>query len=238
MSKIYKLTMKSALKDSFLILWSLIIPIAGTVGLGYFVKAKSYPKLIGIGMIAASIIFYAFMTTAFVILGHRKRGVYNLLKVTPLSLAKYIISTSSAWMTISIICGYIVFFVGYFVFDYGYSPLGIIVMLPVMIVACLNFIFFSFFVSSFCNNESHLSMVANLITMPLIFCSNAFYSIEKAPKVIKILASINPFQIFVNGLAGALNKDWGKYGLSFGITTVLLAITLILAIRTFKFSEK
>lgn len=238
MSKIYKLTMKSSLKDPFLILWSLIIPIVGTVGLGFLVKTKDYPKIIGIGMIAASIIFYAFMTTAFVILGHRKRGVYNLLRVTPLSLGKYIFSTASAWMTISIICGYIVFFVGYFAFGYGYNPLGIILMLPMMIVACLTFIFLSFFVSSFCNNESHLSMVANLITMPLIFCSNAFYSVDKAPKVIKWLFMINPFQIFLNGLKGALDNNWGKYGISLGIFLGLVAITLILAIRTFKFSDK
>ena len=68
MNTIVKLTFRSATRDPFLILWSLLVPVAGAIGLGLFVKAPQYPLRILTGMVAASVLFYTLTTTSFAVL--------------------------------------------------------------------------------------------------------------------------------------------------------------------------
>ena len=112
MKTIFNLTFKSAGRDPFLLLWSIILPIGGAIGLGVFIKSPDYPEHILTGMIAVSILFYSFMTTSFAILTQRRRGVYNLLRVTPMPLWKYVCSISGAWTLISFLCAMLVLLSG------------------------------------------------------------------------------------------------------------------------------
>lgn len=90
MDTIFKLTLKSAGRDPFLFFWSILLPLGGSIGLGMLIKTPEYAQHILTGMMAVSILFYSFMTTAYSILTQRRRGVYNLLRITPMPLWKYI----------------------------------------------------------------------------------------------------------------------------------------------------
>ena len=91
MKTIFKLTMKKAIRDPFLIFWSIFFPLVIVISLGLFFKMESYTVHILTAMSCVSVLAYSFMTTSFNVLSQRRRGVYNLLKVTPLPLYKYII---------------------------------------------------------------------------------------------------------------------------------------------------
>jgi ABC-2 type transport system permease protein len=92
MDTIFKLNLKSSVKDMYLLFWSIVLPILATIVIKVLIPEKAESYIYGI--IAISVFFYSFMTTAFISLSQRKRGVYNLLHATPIPLCKYIFGVS------------------------------------------------------------------------------------------------------------------------------------------------
>lgn len=237
MKKIFLLTLKSAFRDTYLFLWSLIVPIGGTLGLSCFIKLENYESTILTGMTAVSVLFYAFMTTVFAVLSQRRRGVYNLLHITPLPLWEYIVSVAGAWTCISTVCSLIVLAFGIIVFKINIQIISMIQCLPVLALSALGYIFLSFIVSRFCKNEAHANILCNFVTLPFMLCSTAFYSLENAPQFIKYLNKINPFEYFVTGIRASFTGNVQSYMSCLTVLTVFLAVTLVFATKTFKFND-
>ena len=179
--------MKKAIRDPFLIFWSIFFPLVIVISLGLFFNMESYTIHILTAMTCVSVLAYSFMTTSFNVLSQRRRGVYNLLKVTPLPLYKYIISLSCAWVIISIISSLFVFFVCALFFKIEFSFISILLFLPVIIIASLLYIFISFFVSSLVKNNETASILYNIILMASMFLSDGYYSLYNAPNIVKFL---------------------------------------------------
>lgn len=183
------------------------------------------------------ILFYAFTTTVFAVLSQRKRGVYKLLRVTPMPLWRYILSVSSAWILISLLCGMLVLAVGSLVFDFSPPILAVVMMAIVCVLGACGYVFLSFFVSGLCKSESQASITTNLITLPLLLCSSAFYSLAGAPRWVQLLSHFNPFQWFVTGLRSGFAMDVAGWLASVGVLMVILIVTLFLAVKSFGFNE-
>lgn len=237
MHTVFGLSLKSAAREPFLLFWSIIMPIGGTIGLGLLINQPGYSIQITTGMMAMGILFYAFTTTVFSVLAQRKRGVYKLLRVTPMPLWRYILSVSSAWILISLLCGMLVLSVGSIVFKFSPSVLSVVMMAIVCILAACGYVFLSFFISGLCKSESQASITTNLITMPLLLCSSAFYSLDGVPQWIQLLSKMNPFQWFVSGLRSGFALDISGWLVSVGVLLLLLFITLFLAVKSFGFNE-
>ncbi len=237
MKTIFSLTFKSASRDPFLMLWSLILPIGGAIGLGFFIKYPDYPEHILTGMMAVSILFYSFMTTSFAILTQRRRGVYNLLRVTPMPLWKYICGISGAWTSISLLCAMLVMLSGILVLKLSISLPAVLALLPVLIIAALGYVFFSFFIASLSRTENNISILTNIITMPLLFSSSAFYSLNSAPPFIQVINKFNPFQWFVNALRSAFDLSWGNYFINAGLVLLVVIVAFLLALKTFRYTD-
>lgn len=238
MKTLFKLTMKSALRDPFLLFWSILLPIGGLIGLGNFIKSPNYPSTILTGMMGTSILFYSLVTTAFSILMHRRRGVYNLLRVTPMTLWKYVLSIAYAWTLISIICGSIVLTVGVIMFDIKISLVSILMLYLVTIIATIGYVLLSFFIASLSKNEGQMSTISNLFILPLLFCSNAFYSLNNAPAWLEKISQFNPFQWFINGLRSSLALDFTNCLLNMALLLIVVVVAMFLAVRTFRFADK
>lgn len=237
MHTVFGLSLKSAAREPFLLFWSIIMPIGGTIGLGLLINQPDYSIQITTGMMAMGILFYAFTTTVFSVLAQRKRGVYKLLRVTPMPLWRYILSVSSAWILISLLCGMLVLSVGSIVFIFSPSVLSVVMMAIVCILAACGYVFLSFFISGLCKSEAQASITTNLITLPLLLCSSAFYSLEGAPQWVQLLSKMNPFQWFVSGLRSGFALDISGWLVSVGVLLLLLFITLFLAVKSFGFNE-
>ena len=238
MKTIFKLTMKKAIRDPFLIFWSIFFPLVIVISLGLFFKMESYTVHILTAMSCVSVLAYSFMTTSFNVLSQRRRGVYNLLKVTPLPLYKYIISLSCAWVIISIISCLFVFLVCALFFKVEFSFVSILLFLPVIILASLLYIFISFFVSSLVKNNETASILYNIILMASMFLSDGYYSLYNAPNIVKILSKLNIFQYFLNAFRGAFYFDFHAYFIGIAVLSVCLIIALILAVNTFRYADK
>ncbi|AFR69800.1 ABC transporter integral membrane type-2 domain-containing protein [Brachyspira pilosicoli WesB] len=238
MKTIFKLTIKKAIRDPFLIFWSIFFPIVTIIALGILFNTESYTIHILTAMTCVSVLAYSFMTTSFNVLSQRRRGVYNLLKVTPLPLYKYIISSSCAWVMISIISSLFVFISCALFFKLEFSFVSILLFLPIIIAASLVYIFISFFVSSLVKNNETASILYNIILMGSMFLSDGYYSLYNAPSVVKFLSRLNIFQYFLNAVRGAYYFDFQSYFIGLAVLLACLIIALILAVNTFRYVDK
>ncbi|WP_157142807.1 ABC transporter permease [Brachyspira pilosicoli] len=238
MKTIFKLTIKKAIRDPFLIFWSIFFPIVTIIALGILFNTETYTIHILTAMTCVSVLAYSFMTTSFNVLSQRRRGVYNLLKVTPLPLYKYIISSSCAWVMISIISSLFVFISCALFFKLEFSFVSILLFLPIIIAASLVYIFISFFVSSLVKNNETASILYNIILMGSMFLSDGYYSLYNAPSVVKFLSRLNIFQYFLNAVRGAYYFDFQSYFIGLAVLLACLIIALILAVNTFRYVDK
>ncbi|KMY31926.1 hypothetical protein ACZ11_07020 [Lysinibacillus xylanilyticus] len=236
MKTVFVLNLKSSIKDMYLLFWSILMPFAAIIALRIFLP--SYAGDYVEGIIAVSVFFYSFMTTAFIALSQRKRGVYNLLHATPMPLWKYIISISSSWAIVAIILSYIVLLFAIVINQLNFSFKILLYMTPIILIASLSFVFFSFFISSLVKNEGHLSMTANVLMIPMLLCSNAFFTMEKAPNLIQYISIVNPFEWFLNGIKSAFLNNFSIWGESLLFLLGCLAVTLIISLKTFKYSDQ
>lgn len=236
MKTVFVLNLKSSIKDMYLLFWSILMPFAAIITLRIFLP--SYAGDYVEGIIAVSVFFYSFMTTAFIALSQRKRGVYNLLHATPMPLWKYIISISSSWAIVAIILSFIVLLFAIVINQLNFSFKILIYMTPIILIASLSFVFFSFFISSLVKSEGHLSMTANVLMIPMLLCSNAFFTLEKAPNLIQYISIVNPFEWFLNGIKSAFLNNFSIWGESLLLLLGCLAVTLIISLKTFKYSDQ
>ncbi len=236
MKTVFMLNLKSSMKDMYLLFWSILMPFAAIIALRMFVP--SYSENYVDGLIAVSVFFYSFMTTAFVSLSQRKRGVYNLLHATPMPLWKYIVGVASSWSLIAVTLAYIVLLFSVVINQLNLPLMALIFMAPIILIASLSFVFLSFFVSSLVKNEGHLSMTANLLMIPMLLCSNAFFTMEKAPNLIQYISVVNPFEWFLNGIKGALLNNFSIWGQSLLVLIGCFALSLIVSLKSFNYSDR
>jgi len=236
MKTIFFLNLKSSIKDMYLLFWSIFMPCTAIIALKIFLPsiAENYTE----GMIAISVFFYSFMTTAFIALSQRRRGVYHLLHATPLPLWKYIVSVSSSWALIAIFLSYVVLLFSLVIHQLTFTFSSLFYMTPVILIASLAFVFLSFFVSSLVKNEGHLSMTANIMMLPMLLCSNAFLTMEKAPSIVQFISRINPFEWFLRGIQGAFYHNYHVWGESLLLLLLCLAFTLLISIKAFRYSDQ
>ncbi|MBM7542134.1 ABC transporter permease [Amphibacillus cookii] len=235
MKKIFTLTLKTTMRDMYLLFWSILLPVIGLVIVRYFFDHVSESLYLIGGIVGVSVLMYAFMTTSFHILSQRKRGVFQLLHITPMPLWKYIVSTSMARAITAILSGVCIIVIGLLMFQDRISFKTFMLFIPVFFLAAISYVILSFFVSSLAKSEGQMSLVANIITMPMIFLSNAFYSLESAPKMIQTLQVVNPYQWFINGLHAAINIDLSSYFISMALLIGFALLSSLLALGTFKY---
>ena len=107
---------------------------------------------------------------------------------------------------------------------------------PVIIAASLLYIFISFFVSSLVKNNETASILYNIILMSSMFLSDGYYSLYKAPNIVKLLSKLNIFQYFLNAFRGAYYFDFHSYFIGLAVLFICLIIALLLAVNTFRYA--
>jgi ABC-2 type transport system permease protein len=236
MQIVFALTLKASARDPYLVFWSLILPIGGIVGLSLISDSPAYNLGLLAGMTSISILFFTLMTTSYAVLAQRRRGVYHLLHVTPIALWKYVLSLSSAWTVTGLFCGVIILTIGSLVIDTQLTMTAFLLASAIMMIAGLGYVFLSFFIASLSQNEGHISIITNIITIPLILTSDAFYSLQNAPAWVTTLNRFNPFQWFLNGIQSSLTLNISQYVVSLALLLLVVLCALLLAVRTFRYS--
>jgi ABC-2 type transport system permease protein len=123
---------------------------------------------------------------------------------------------------------------GVLLFRIPLSWQGALLLLPVLVLGILCFTFLGLMVGNLAQNEGQAALLNNLITLPMIFASAAFYSLSGAPNWLTALSHALPFGYFVEAVRGALARDVAGIMAPCAILLGYTALALALAATTFR----
>ncbi|WP_107839830.1 ABC transporter permease [Metasolibacillus meyeri] len=230
----FLLALKSSLRGVYLITYSIILPLVLFIGLGLYFPTAHYQYQLLAGVIGVSIIFWAMVTSAFTIYQQQMQGVYKLLRITPVSFTKFSLATISAWIIVSIILTVVLILASVTVLAAKINIMQLAFLLLFVVIGTVGFALTAFIVAFISKSINQVSMYTNLIALPLIALSQAFYAITNLPKWLQTLSLFNPFQYFVRGMYEVLLMNYGNAMGSLIIVMVIIIILLTIANLAYK----
>lgn len=232
---IIEITLKKNIKDIYLLFWSICLPLGTIISLFCFEIEVSKNKLLAI--LTVGIFFYCCTTSSFSILAQRKRGVFDLIKITSFSLWKYLISVTISQTLIAVVISEILLLFENYLFSYELSGLQFIFFIPVFFLAASIFTLIGFCLSSFPSNEGQLSITTNLVMIPLIIFSSIFLNLNSESNWIFWLSWINPVEWIQKSYVAILSSTASQYMISFLALLIFFGLFLYFSKKSFQKDE-
>lgn len=233
---IFRSMIISSLRDKITVFYSLLFPLAVMIGLSIYMDNMDERILTGVTAIGT--IFWGMQGIAFQVLYQRNKGVYKMLKISPLPIAHFIISMVLARTVLGVGLNMAVWTFGVLLFKISLSFSLIVGTLLLVTVATLCFTSVGFLIANLANNEGHINMISNLFQIPFILFSEALYPLSNAPGWIQFLSKLSPFNHYVKGLNAGMKEAILQMGSAMLILLLYMLISVLLATVTFKWEEK
>lgn len=240
MITVFTTMLRGMVRDMHTLFWTIAFPIALLLGLGLYHQHPAYSERLLSGVLTMNVLFGSTMVTAFNVMSHRNRGVYKLLRATPFSTTAFVAGMTGARTALALIVNTVIIAAGKLVLGVSLSPLSLLLMLIVLLVGTVCFTALGFIAANLSRDENNVNMISNLISFPLLFTSEAFYSLQQAPEWIRIFGSLQPFHYFVKAmnLASAQAASLSGFGLSLLILAGFTVICLGVAVVTFRWDNE
>lgn len=238
MNTALRILLKSALRDRISLFWSVVFPVGLLIGLGVVFDSPEYRGRLLAGMAAMGVFFWALFGIAFENLSHRNRGVYKLLRATPFPTVAFVLSLTIARALVALLSGAVVVATGAIAFgvDVGWGES--LLMLPVLLAGTFCFTGLGFLVANLAGNEAQVSMICNLFSLPMLFVSETFYSLDGSPRWLQELSRFLPFSHFVDAFRHSLEGDASGIVLPILILLAFAVLFLVLAVVTFRWDAE
>ncbi len=196
---------------------------------------SDYFSFMAVGMIAFTALFTT-MFSGMSVVWDRRLGFLNKALSTPVSRAVIIFSkVLSATLRSMFQAGVIILLAVAFGLQFGasFTPLNILGVFAIMFLVCtgLSSIFIAITIRS-TRIETPMAVV-NLINLPLMFASNAFFPIDKMPyDWLKAIANVNPLSYTTDAVRQLLifTTDWARLALDFAYVGVFALVAAAIGI--------
>jgi ABC-2 type transport system permease protein len=245
MSTIYILwlrQLKRYFRSRARIIGSLGQPLLFLVALGFgfgpiYQKAGggNYIQFLTPGIISMGILFTAIFS-GIEIIWDRQFGFLKETLVAPVSRFEIMIGRTLGGGTVAAIQGIIVLGISLVI---GFRPENIF-LLPLaflfMVFIALFFTGLGTAIASLLDDMQGFQLIMNFLLMPLFFLSGALFPLYGLPKIIGIIASVDPLSYGVDGLRGTLTNI-SHFGLFTDLFVLSIITAIILGIGSYLFSK-
>lgn len=149
------------------------------------------------GQLAFALLTNALFGISFTLVSLKKELVLKRMFATPVSKSTLMLSEVGSRVIIALIQTLVIVLVGHFAFNFTLAN-GLTTLLSIMILSLfgiITFIAFGIFAASVSKSEESVSPIANIIMMPQLFLSGAFFAIEAFPNFLQPIAKILPMTL-------------------------------------------
>jgi len=206
--------MKRFIRSKGRLIATVVQPLFFLVILGSGLRSAVMPGMVGDdylaflapGIIAMAILFSS-MVTGISVLWDKQFGFLQEVLVAPVSRFSIIIGRTLGGATIALIQGFIILFIA---FGLGVPIAGIsglLLTIVFMVLSAFTAVGFGLVIASKMEDFQGFQLIMNLIVMPLLFLSSAFFPIATNPDMPNIIAKLsffNPLFFMVDGMRGSL----------------------------------
>ncbi len=194
---VFRSLLRAATRDAISIGWAVIFPLALIVGMRIaFGEGLDEMRLLA-GTVAFSTIFFAVHGTGFDIHGQRARGVYKLLKASPYPVLGFIIWLVLARGALAVLAALTVAVLGGLWLGVAFTPTLLLGLVASAALGAVAFSALGVVMGNLGNTEGAVSAWNNLVTFPLLFLTETFYSLANAPAWLQLVRDILPFNHYL-----------------------------------------
>lgn len=155
------------------------------------------------------------------------------MKLTPFPVIGFIFLMTAARTILGIAINLVVLFTGILFFNVAINLGQVLALLGMMFIGILCFTCLGFLISNFAHNEGQISIISNLLFMPMIFGTDTFYSLHSAPGWVVKMGELFPLGYYVHGLRSALGTSNMSFTGSVMILVIFTFALLLLSAITF-----
>lgn len=217
-------------------------PILFLVALGFglgpiFQKAGqgNYLEFIAPGIISMSILFTA-VFSGIEIIWDRQFGFLKETLVAPIARWQIMVGRTLGGATVAIFQGFIVLILSLF-FGFRIETFSLIPqMIIFMALISLLFTALGTAIASVLEDMQGFQLIMNFLVMPFFFLSGALFPLNGVPRILQVIASIDPLSYGVDGLRGAITGSF-HFGLSIDLLVLSITTAVLVGIGTYLFSK-
>jgi len=239
MTTVFRTFLTGQFRDAHTLFWTILLPFAMLIGLGLWLDKPGYDERLVAGVLAMTVLFGPGMITPFQVMMLRNRGVFKLLRAASLPTPAFIAASACARAALCLAVSACLIAVGSLVFGVWPGLPGLALMLAALLIGSVCFTAVGFISGNLGRNESDTSMISNLICMPMLLTSEAFYSLENAPQWVQIISRLHPFSHLVNLLSAGVKGNWqAADGISLAALAGFTVVCLAMAAATFRWDNE
>jgi len=195
----------------------------------------NYVQFLAPGIISMGILFTAIFS-GIEIIWDRQFGFLKETLVAPVSRFEIMIGRTLGGGTVAAMQGVIILGISLVI---GFRPENIF-LLPLaflfMVFIALFFTGLGTAIASILDDMQGFQLIMNFLLMPLFFLSGALFPLNGLPKIIGIVASVDPLSYGVDGLRGTLTNV-SHFGLFTDLFVLSIITIIILALGSYLFSK-
>ena len=217
-------------------------PLLFIIALGFgfgpiFQKAGqgNYIQFLAPGVIAMTILFTAIFS-GIELIWDRQFGFLKETMVAPVPRIFIMIGRTLGGATVALIQGLIVvaicFIAGFRVTNYNALPIAVLVMVLIAVM----FTALGTAVASVLSDFQGFQLIMNFLVMPIFFLSGALFPLTNLPKLLDIVATIDPLSYGVDGLRIAL-VGIAHFGIALDLAVLGIIAAALLGTGSFLFSR-
>lgn len=187
------------------------------------------------GVLGMNMMFNALFGIGYVIVRYRKNGVLKRLKATPLTIFEFLAAQITSRLFLIMVVTLVVFVGTDLVFDFvqlgSYWHLALIFALGSVCMISLGLL-----MAVRSSSEEFAGGILNLISMPMMFLSGVWFSLEGLHPWVQAVAQVFPLTHMIHALRAVMTEGVGLMAVSssLAILAAMTAFFLALGILLFK----
>ncbi|MEZ0369517.1 MAG: ABC transporter permease [Candidatus Sericytochromatia bacterium] len=191
------------------------------------------------GMLGMNIMFSAVFGVCYVIVRYRKNGVLKRLSATPLTAFEYLSAQLASRMFLIVFTTVILFGGSMLLFHFevrGSWP----ALLLIFLLGSASMVAMGMLVAARTESEELAGGLLNLLTWPMMFLSEVWFSLEGSPQWLQQVALIFPLTHLITGARRIMNDGAGLADVSvhLAVLTVMTIGFLLLGATLFRWTKR
>ena len=236
--------MKRFIRAKSRIVATIIQPLFFLFILGFGFNIATFPGMSGNylhflapGIVAMAILFSS-MFTGVSVLWDRQFGFLQEVLVAPVSRLSIVIGRTFGGATIALLQGFIILAIalgmGVGVVGLG----GLVLAILIMVLLSFTAVGFGLIVASLIKDFEGFQVIMNLILMPLLFLSSAFFPVsDSSPVWLKTISLGNPLFYMVDGIRGSLTGANNLFSPYFDLALIAIMCVIVMGLGSYFFSK-
>jgi ABC-type multidrug transport system permease subunit len=197
-------------------------------------KEIRYVDWVAPGVFGMNIMFGSLFGVGYVIVRYRKNGVLKRLKATPLTAFEFLSAqvVSRLWLIVAIT---ILIYAGTNLFI-GFRMLGsYLTLLLVLFAGALSMVSLSLIVAARLSSEEAANGLLNLLSLPMLFLSGVWFSLEGSSILAQKLASVLPLTHLVEAARAVMIDGAGLFDIAGNLIALAVMTVIYLLIAAYSF---